>query len=135
LITGDSAKQSTNLRAVNLPAVAVRPANRTARTPASSSAAANHPSARPWREKRGDEPEDLLKCHYYGANAGQAPAGSNIGALSFANAAFFLERLLRRIVLTLLLFVGRNNKRLRTTALDKVSSKQLVPSSPQERLK
>ena len=28
LITGDSAKQSTNLRAVNLPAVAVRPANR-----------------------------------------------------------------------------------------------------------
>jgi hypothetical protein len=60
--------------------------------------------------------------------------GSNIEALFFADAAFFLERLLRRIVQILLRFVSRN-KRLRDGALDKASSKQLVPSRKQERLR
>jgi hypothetical protein len=74
------------------------------------------------------------KCRYYGANAGQAPVSSNIGALFYVNAAFFLGRLLRRIVQILLLFVSRN-KRLRSSTLDKVSSNQLVPSRPQGRLR
>jgi hypothetical protein len=84
------------------------------------------------REKRGDESEPL-KCRCYGANAGRVPVGSNIETLFFANAAFFLGRMLRRIVQILLRFVSRN-KRLRDSALDKVSSNQLVRSSPQERL-
>jgi hypothetical protein len=63
-----------------------------------------------------------------------APVGSNIEALFYANAAFFLGRLLRRIVQILLLLVSRN-KRLRDGALDKVSSNQLVPSREQGRLR
>ena len=85
------------------------------------------------REKRGDKSEDPLKCRCYGANAGRVPVGSNIEALFFANAAFFLDRLLRRIVHILLRFVSRN-KRLCDSALDPVSSKQPVRSSPQGRL-
>ena len=138
LITGWSANQSTNLRAVNLPAVRLKPANRRyfiggsdVRVMMGSDEA---PLLRLWREKRGDEPEDLMKCRCYGANAGQAPVASNIEALFYANAAFFLGRLLRRIVLSLLLFV-RRNKRLRIGASDKVSSNQLVRLKPQERLR
>ncbi|MFY9836086.1 MAG: hypothetical protein WAK55_06375, partial [Xanthobacteraceae bacterium] len=78
------------------------------------------------REKRGDEPEGLLKWRCYEANAGRVSVGSNIEALFFANAAFFVGRLLRRIVQILLLFV-RRNKRLR--AFDEVSSKQLIHQS------
>jgi len=85
------------------------------------------------RRKRGDQPEDLLKCRYYEANAGPALVGSNIGAVFCVNAAFFLARLRRRIVLILLRFVGRNQ--LRDGALDKVSSNQLVPSRPHGRLR
>ena len=59
--------------------------------------------------------------------------GSNIEALFFADAAFFLEPLLRRIVQILLRFVSRN-KHLRDSALDPVSSNELVQSSPRERL-
>jgi hypothetical protein len=139
LITGESANQSTNLRvanlpAVDLPAVRVKPANRGYLIGGSHvSAIIGDDEARSfplWRQKRGDQPEDLLKRRYYGADAGQGPVGSsNIEALLFANAAFFLGQLLRRIVRILLSFVSRN-KRLRTTALDKVSSKQLVPSRP-----
>jgi hypothetical protein len=92
------------------------------------------PFLRLWREKRGDQPEDLLRRRYYGADAGQAPVGSNIVALFFANAAFFLGRLLRRIVQILFLFVSRN-KCLRNSALDELSSNQLVPSRSQEELK
>jgi hypothetical protein len=85
------------------------------------------------REKRSDEPaQGLLKCRCYGANAGRVPVGSNIEALFFANPAFFLERLLRRIVQILLRF-GSRNKRLRDRALEQVSSKQLVPSREQGR--
>jgi hypothetical protein len=138
LITGGAARESTNLRAVDLPAVREEPANRGYLIGGSHVSAIiagdEARSFRLWREKRGDQPEDLLKRRYYGADAGQGPVGSNIEALFFANAAFFLRQLLRRIVRILLSFVSRD-KRLRTTALDKVSSKQLVPSRPQERLK
>ena len=136
LITGESASQSTNLRAVNLPAV-IKPGDRRyliggshARVIIGGDEAA---PLRLGREKRGDESEDPLKCRCYGANAGRVPLGSNIEALFFADAAFFLERLLRRIVQILLRFVSRN-KRLRDGALDPVSSNQLVRSSQQERL-
>jgi hypothetical protein len=137
LITGESANQSTNLAAANLPAVRVKPASRSyliggshARVIIGGNEAV---PLRLGREKRGDESEDPLKCRCYGANASRVPMGSNIEALFFANAAFFLERLLRMIVQILLRFVSRN-KRLRDSALDPVSSNQLVRSSPQERL-
>jgi len=136
LITGEGASQSTNLRAVNLPAV-IKPGDRRyliggshARRIIGGDEAV---PLRLGREKRGDDSEDPLKCRCYGANAGWVPVGSNIEALFFADAAFFLERLLRRIVQILLRFVSRN-KRLRDSALDPVSSTQLVRSSPQERL-
>jgi hypothetical protein len=132
LITGESANQSTNLRAVDLSAV-IKPGDRRyliggshARVIIGGDQAA---PLRLGREKRGDP----LKCRCDGANAGWVPQGSNIEALFFADAAFFLERLLRRIVQILLRFVSRN-KRLRDGALHKASSKQLVRSSPQERL-
>ena len=131
LITGESANQSTNLRAVDLSAV-IKPGDRRyliggshARRIIGGDEAA---PLRLGREKRGDESEDPLKCRCYGANAGRVPVGSNIEALFFANPAFFLERLLRRIVR----FVSRN-KRSRDGALEQVSSKQLVPSREQGR--
>ena len=137
LITAEGANQSTSLRAVNLPAVRVEPANRGYLIGASHvRAIIGGDKARPfrlWREKRGDQPEDLLKRRYYGADAGQGPVGSNILAVFYVTAAFFLGRLLG-IVLMLLRFVSMN-KRLRNSVLDKVSSNQLVPSRPQERLK
>jgi hypothetical protein len=138
LITGESANQSTNLSAVNLPAVRVKPADRRDLVGGSDTrviVGSNKASLLLlWREKPGDEPEDLLKCRYYGANAGQATVGSNIEALFFANAAVFLGRLLKRIVQILLLFVSRN-KRLRNSALDKASSNLLVRLNAQEKLK
>jgi hypothetical protein len=136
LMTGESANRSTILRAVNLPVVREEPANRGHLIGGSHvSAIIGGDELRPfrlWREERGDQPKDPLKRHYYRANAGQGPVGSNIEALFFAASAFFLGRLLRRIVLTLLLLVSKN-KRLRNSALDNVSSNQLVPSKPQER--
>jgi hypothetical protein len=137
LITGETANQSTNLRAVKLPAVRVKPANRRyffggsdARVIMRSDEA---PLLQLGRKKRGDEPEDLMECRRYGANVGQAPVGPNIEDLFYATAVF-LKRLPWRIVLILLLFVSRN-KRLRISALDKVSSNELVRSNPEERLK
>ena len=135
LITGESANQSTNLRA--LPAVGVKSADRRYLIGGSDARVimrSEAPLLWLWREKRGNEPEGLLKCRYYGTNAGQARVSSNIEALFHANAAFFLGRLLRKIVLILLLFVSRN-KRLRNSAFDNVSSNQLVRSRPQERLR
>ena len=136
LITVERANQSTNLRAVNLPAV-IKPGDRRyllggshARVIIGGDEAA---LLRLGREKRGDESEYPLKCCCYGANADRVPVGSNIEALFFANPAFFLERLLRRFVQIRLRFVSRN-RRLRDSALDPVSSNQLVRSSPQERL-
>jgi hypothetical protein len=138
LITAESANQSTNLRAVNLPAVKEEPTNRGYLLGGSHvSAIIGGDEARPfrlWREKRGHQPEDLLKCRYYGANAGQAPVGSNIEALFYANEAFFLGRLLWRIALILLSFMSRKS-RLHDSTLDKLSSNQLVPSREQERLR
>jgi len=137
LITGEGASQSTNLRAVNLPAV-IKPGDRRYLIGGSHDrriiGGDEAVPLRLGREKRGDESEDPLKCRCYGANAGWVPVGSNIEALFFADAAFFLERLLRRIVQILLRFVSRN-KRLRDSALDPVSSNQLVPSREQERLR
>jgi hypothetical protein len=143
LITAESANQSTILRAANLPAVTVpavrvNPTDRRYLVDGSNArviiGSEKAPFLRLWREKRGDEPEDLLKCRYYGANAGQAPVGSNIVALCYANAVFFLGRLLWRVLQILLLFV-RRNKRLRNSALDKASTHQLVQSRPQGRLR
>jgi len=137
VITGESANQSTNLQAISLPAVRVEPASRhylIGALHASAIIAGDEaPPFRLWREKRRDEREDLLKCRYYGASLGEAPLGSNIEALFYATAVF-LKWLLTRIVLILLLFVSRN-KRLRKSALDAVSSNQLVPSRPQGRLR
>jgi hypothetical protein len=133
LITGESANQSANLPAANLPAVRRRYFIGGSDAPVTMGGD-GAPLLRIWQEKRGDKREHLLNCHCYGANAGLAPVGSNIGALFFANAAFFLGRLLRRIVQILLLFVHRN-KRLSIGALEKVSSNQLVPSTEQERLR
>jgi hypothetical protein len=137
LIIAESANQSTNLRALNLPAVGVKPADRRyfiAGSDACVIIGSKAPLLRLLREKRGDEPEHVLKSRCYGANASQAPVGSNIEAVFYANAAFFLGRLLGRIVRILLLLVSRN-KRLRDNRLDQVSSNQLVPSRPQERLR
>jgi hypothetical protein len=92
------------------------------------------PLVRLWRKKRGDEPEDLLKCRWYGTNAGQAPVGSNDGALSYETAGFLLGRLLRNVLLILLRFLNRN-KRLRFSAFDEIPSNQLVRSKPQGRLR
>jgi hypothetical protein len=134
LITGESANQSTNLRAVKLPAV---PASR--RYPAGGSDARvitrkdKSSLLRLERDKRGDEPEDRLKCRFNGGNAGQTSMRSNIGVLFYMNAAFFLGRLLWRIVQILLLLVSRN-RRL-SSAPEKVSSNQLVPSTEQEKLR
>ena len=135
LITGESANQSTNLRAANLSAARDEPANRGYLIGGSHvSAIISGEEARPlrlWQEKRGDEPQDLLKCRYY-ANAAQAPAGSSPETLFYA--ALFLGRLLKWIVLILLLLVSRN-KRLRNNAPDKASSNQLVRLNAQEKLK
>ena len=136
LITGESANQSTNLQAVNLPAIWVKPANRRHLIGGSHAGVIVGSEEAPliWREKRGDEPEGPSKRRCHGAKAGQTPASSNIEALFGANAAFFLGRLLRRIVLILLRFVSRTG-RLSNSVRDKVSSNQLVPATEQERLR
>jgi hypothetical protein len=135
LITGESVYQSTNLPAKNLPAV-----TGSHRYPVGGSDARvlsrrdESPLLRLGRNKCGDEPEDRLKCRFYGANAGKTSMHSNIGVLFYVKGAIFLGWLLRRIVLALLLLVSKS-KRLRDGAPDKVSSKQLVPSSKKERLR
>ena len=136
LITGGSANQSTNLRAVNLPAVRVKPADRRYVIGGSDARAITDeaPLLWVWRESRLDvEPEDPSNCRWYAASTGQEPLGSNIGALSFETAGFLLGRLLRD-VLMLLRFRSRN-KHLRLSASNGVSSNRLVPSKPQGRLR
>jgi hypothetical protein len=139
LITGEAASQCTNLPAENPAAVRVQTVDHRSTVGGSYAPIIMGTDEDPlwlWRErrKRGDQPEDLSKCRCYGANAGPAPVGSNIGAVFCVNAAFFLGRLLRRTFRILLLFVSMN-RRLRNGALDKVSSNQLVPSRPQGRLR
>jgi hypothetical protein len=118
LITAESANQSTNLGAVNLPAVRVQPTDRPYFIGGSNARVIIGTDDSPllwlWREKRGDKPEDLLKYRCYGANA-----------LFYATAVFFLRWLPKKILLILLLFLNRN-KRLRFGAFDEVSSNQLV---------
>src|SRR5262249_27118917 len=88
LITGESANQSTSLRAIKLPAVGVQPVDRhyfvgdsDARVITDSDEAL---VLWLWQERRPDvELEDLSSCRWYGASTGQEPMGSNIGALAF----------------------------------------------------
>jgi hypothetical protein len=119
LMTGESASQSTSLRAVNLPAVRVQPVDRHYLIGRSDV-----------RVTTGTE--DLSNCRWYAAGTGQEPLGSNIGALSFET-AFLLGRLLRNVLI--LLRFRSTNKHLRFSAFDKVSSNQLVRSKPQGRLR
>jgi hypothetical protein len=133
LITGESANQSTSLRAIKLPAVRVQPVDRhyfvgdsDARVITDSDEAL---VLWLWRERRPDvELEDLSKCRWYAASTAQEPLGSNIRALSFETVGFLLGRLLRNILI-LLRFRSRN-KHLRFRALDKVSSNQKPQRRP-----
>jgi hypothetical protein len=134
LITGESANQSTNLRAVKLPAVSVQPVDRRYVIGGSDARVITDeaPLLWVWRESRLDvEPEDPSNCRWYAASTGQEPLGSNIGALSYETVGFLLGWLLRNILLRL----RSRNKRLRISAYDGVSSNQLLRSKPQGRLR
>jgi hypothetical protein len=72
------------------------------------------------------EADGLLNRHWYGSSTG--PIGSEIGALFYATAAFFLRGLPRNRLLIQLLFLS-SNKCLRLSALDKVSSTRLADRS------
>jgi hypothetical protein len=136
LITGERAKQSTNLRPVNLPAIRVQPVDRHYFIARSETRVITDeaPLLWIWRERRSDvELEDLSNCRRYAARTGQEPLGSNIGALSFETAGLLLGRLLRHILI--LLRVRTRNKQLRLSAFDGVSSNRLVPPKPQGRLR
>jgi hypothetical protein len=131
LITGESANQSTSLRAIKLPAVRVQPVDRhyfvgdsDARVITDSDEAL---VLWLWPERRPEvELEDLSNCRWYAASTGQEPLGSNIGALSFETVGFLLGRLLRNI---LVLLPSGAGMRLRFTPFDGVSSNRLVPSN------
>jgi hypothetical protein len=138
LITGESANQSTNLRAVKLPAVRVKPVDGHYFIGCSNARVITDTDEAVvlwfWRERRGHVAlQDLSNCRWYAASTGQEPLGSNIGALSFEIAGFLLGRLLRNILI--LLRIWSRNKHLRLSAFDKVSSNQLVRSKPQGRLR
>jgi hypothetical protein len=130
LITGESANQSANLPAINLPAV---PASRRYLVGGSDARVLARRDESPLL-RLGRKPEDRSKCRFHGANSGQTSMHSNIGILFYVKGAIFLRWLLRRIVLALLLLVSKS-RRLRDGTPDKVSSKQLVPSSKKERLR
>jgi hypothetical protein len=130
LITGESANQSTNPRAVNLPAVRVQSVDRHYFIGGSDARAITDTDEALvlwlWRERRPDvELEDLSNCRWYAASTGQESLGSNIGALSFETASFLLGRLLRDILLILLWFLS-SNKHQRLSDFNKSSSNQLV---------
>ena len=136
LITGESANQSTSLRAVKLPAVSVQPVDRhhffggsDARIITDTGAAFVFWTC---RERRPHvELDDLSNRRWYAASIGQEPLGSNIGA--FETAGFLLGRLFRKILILLRFRSG--NAPLRLSAFDGVSSNQLVRSKPQGRLR
>src|SRR5215469_7333531 len=125
LITGESANQSTKLRAVNLPAVRVQPIDRHHFIGGSNAPviAVTDEALLPWmiwRERRVHvDLEDLSSCRWYAASTGQEPLGSNIGALSFETVGFLLGRLLRYI--RILLRFRSRNKPLQLSAFDAVS--------------
>jgi hypothetical protein len=136
LITGESANQSTSVRAVNVPAVRVQPLDRHYFIGGSDTRfIADTDEANVlwfWRARRPDiELEDLSNLRWYAASTGPESLASNIGALSFETAGFLLGRVLRNILI--LLRVRSRNKHLRFSALDEVSSNQLVRSKPQGR--
>jgi hypothetical protein len=137
LITGESANQSTSLRAITLPPVSVQPVDRHRFIGASDASVIRYTDEAPvlWLWRGGDvEPEALSNDRWYGVDTGQVSFGLNIGALFYATAVFLLGCLPKNILLILLRFLSRN-KRLRFGALDKVSSNQLIQSRPQRRLK
>jgi hypothetical protein len=135
LITGESANQSTSLRAIKLPAVRVQPVDRRylirgSDAPVITDTEEAHVLCL-WRVHI--DLEDVSNYRWYAANTGQEPLGSNIGALPFETAGFLLGWLLRNILI-LLRFRSRN-KRLRFRPFDGASSNRLVPSKPQGRLR
>jgi hypothetical protein len=136
LITGERAKQSASLRAVNLPAVTVQPVDRHYFIARSDARVITDKATLLWiwRERRPDvEVEDPSNWRWYAASTGQEPLSSNIGALSYETVGFLLGRLLRNILILLRFRSG--NKYLRLSADDGVSSNQLVRSKPQGRLR
>ena len=138
LITGESANQSTSIRAVKLPAVSVQPVDRHHFIGGSDARVITDTGEAfvfsIWRERHPDvELKDLSNCRWYAASTGQEPLGSSIGALSFETAGFLLGRLLRNILI--LLRIRRRNKRLRFSAFDNLSPNQLVRSKPQRRVR
>jgi hypothetical protein len=95
LVTGESANQSTKLRAVNVPAVRVRPVDRHYFIGRLDTRVIRYADEAPvlwlWRERRPDiELEDLSNYRWYAASARQESLGSNIGALSFETSGFLL---------------------------------------------
>src|SRR5215472_3962911 len=93
LITGERANQSTNLRAVKLPAVSVQPVDRHYSIGDSDARIITDTGAAfvfwTCRERRPDvELEDLSNRRWYAATISQEPLGSNIGA--FETAGFLL---------------------------------------------
>jgi hypothetical protein len=93
LITGESANQSTNLRALNPPAVRVEPSDRRYFIGGSDVPVITDTDEALvfwiWRKRRGDVGlEDLSNCRWYAASTCQRPKGSNIRALSFESACF-----------------------------------------------
>ena len=136
LITGESANQSTKLRAVSLPAVSVRPVDRHYFIGGSDARVITDeaPFLWIWRERRPDvELEGLSNWRWYAASTSRQPLSSNIGVLSYETVGFLLGRLLRNILI-LLRFRSRN-KYLRLSAFYGVSSNRLVPPKPQGRLR
>jgi hypothetical protein len=143
LITGESANQSTSLRAIKppaalkLPMVSVQPVDRRYLIGGSDARVTVGRNEAPllwfWRERRPDVgPADLSNCRWYAVSTGQEPLGSNIGALSFETVGFLLGRLLWNILIQLR--IRSRNKHLRLSAFDGVSSNQLVPSKRQNQL-
>jgi hypothetical protein len=142
LITGESANQSTSLRAIKppaalkLPVVSVQPVDRYYLIGGSDArvivGANDAPLLWFWRERRSDAHlEDLSNCRWYAASTGHEPLGSNIGALSFETVGILLGRLLRNILI--LLRFRTRNKLLRPSAFDRVPSNRLAPPKPQGR--
>jgi hypothetical protein len=127
LITGESANQSTNLRAVKLPAASIQPVDRHYFIASSDARVIvdGVPLLWIWRERR---PDVELET-----STGQEPLDSNIGALSYETVGFLLGRLLRNILI--LLRIRSRNKPLYLSAFDGVASNQLVRSKPQGRLR
>ena len=138
MITDESANQSANLQAINLPAVRVRPVDRHYFIGGSDARVITGIDKALvlwlWRENRPDvDLKDLSNCRWYAASSGQEPLGSNIGTLSFETVGFLLGRLLRNILV--LLRSGAGTSAYASGHSTGVSSNRLVSSKPQGRLR